>query len=138
MLYSKCIAVHRHNDKYMLLLCLVKKKSITCIFIDDISTLNMSSNRLNACIVRSHFLEKRVIRLQIKHAGNFPVVREFLGVICRRHYFVSDVCLLMDCVVLEIRICQNHVGIVVVHDYVWLLRGAIFRNDFNVRFMTGS
>lgn len=90
----------------------------------------MPCDRFNARLVRSHFLEERMIGLQIQHTRNFPIVRRFRSGV---NDIVPD--MLMNVIVMKICTGQYNIRIVVVHDDVWLLCGAIFRYYFHMRFM---
>lgn len=47
--------------------------NLTCVFINDIRSLNMTSDGFDASFVGAEFLEERVICLQIQHARAFPI-----------------------------------------------------------------
>lgn len=47
--------------------------TLTCIFINHVCTLHMSSDCLDAGLVGAELLEERVIGLKIQHACALPV-----------------------------------------------------------------
>lgn len=92
----------------------------------------MSRNRLDARLLRSHFLEERVVCLQIQHARRLLVVSRFRG------GRVDGGLRLLVAGRRTVEVCVGHpdVGIVVTAN-VRLLGGTVLRDDLDVGFVAG-
>lgn len=90
----------------------------------------MPRDGIDAGLVRAHFGEERVVRLQVQHARALPVVQR-----------VRERVLLLVQLVAHVQVdvsarssADGHVRIVLVHDDV-LLGGPVLGDDFDVRFV---
>lgn len=113
------------------------ESKLTCIFVDNISPLHMPRDSLNAGLFAAHFLEERVIGLQVQHARALTIVLRF-------HRIVAIVVAIISHVLIDVG--RSHIigagqylwrRIIVADDAVWLLCRAVLCDNFHVGFMIG-
>lgn len=106
-------------------------KTPTCIFVDDISPLNVSRDRLDAGFLGAHFLEKCVVGLQVQHARTFSFVRWF-------YHIIGNIVPNMMIWMMKICAGQYYVWIIIATNDIWLFSSTIFCYYFYMSFMTGT
>lgn len=108
-----------------------EKQRLTCIFVNGIGTLNVSCDRLDTRLFGAHFLEERMVGLQVQHARTLAIVQRFCcaaivdgGRRCATFNVIR--CGRID-VMMKIRSRYNCVRIVIAADNVRLFCGTVFR-----------